>query len=55
MRLIVACIVVVGTVLAAVALIRTSTLSPPPSVVANAAAPIPAMAKPAPPADPDRR
>lgn len=52
MRLIVACIVVVGTVLAAVALIRTSTLSPPPSVVANAAAPIPAMAKPAPPADP---
>ena len=53
MRLIVACIIVVGTVLAVVALIRTSTLTPPPSVVSNAAAPKPAMApKPVPPSDP---
>jgi peptidoglycan-N-acetylglucosamine deacetylase len=53
MRLIVACIIVVGTVLAVVALIRTSTLTPPPSVAAGAAAPKPAMApKSVPPSDP---
>ena len=53
MRIIVACIIVLVTALAAVLLTRIDLLNPPTSVAANAPAPKPAIApKPAPPADP---
>jgi peptidoglycan-N-acetylglucosamine deacetylase len=53
MRLIIACAIVVFSVLAAVALTRMNPLSPPSSVAANAPALKPAAApKPVPPADP---
>ena len=53
MRIIVASIIVVVTVLAAVALTRINILTPPTSVAANSPAPKPATApKPPPPADP---
>jgi peptidoglycan-N-acetylglucosamine deacetylase len=53
MRLIIACAIVVFSVLAAVALTRMNALSPPSTVAANAPASKPAAApKPVPPADP---
>ncbi len=53
MRLIIACAIVVFSVLAAVALTRMNALSPPSTVAANAPASKPALApKPVPPADP---
>jgi peptidoglycan-N-acetylglucosamine deacetylase len=53
MRLIIACAIVVFSVLAAVALTRINALSPPSTVAANAPASKPAVApKPVPPADP---
>ena len=53
MRLIIACAIVVFSVLAAVALTRMNALSPPSTVAANAAISKPAVApKPVPPADP---
>ena len=53
MRLIIACAIVVFSVLAAVALTRMNALSPPSTVVANAAISKPAATpKPVPPADP---
>jgi peptidoglycan-N-acetylglucosamine deacetylase len=53
MRLIIACAIVVFSVLAAVALTRMNALSPPSTVAANAATSKPAAApKPVPPADP---
>jgi peptidoglycan/xylan/chitin deacetylase (PgdA/CDA1 family) len=53
MRLIIACAIVVFSVLAAVALTRMNALSPPSTVATNAPASKPAMApKPVPPANP---
>ena len=53
MRIIVACIIVLVTALAAVLLTRIDLSNPPTSVAANVPAPKPAIApKPAPPADP---